>query len=234
MATEPVLVQITSAGDDTGPFRVYGSGSNGLFALHNIDYPITKASLLVGETFDVPDGYSSSIIVQSVEGYSYPFCTNSASSSISSTTSTTTVPITPSTTTTTTTVLSSINIIWYYDLYAGGIKVGGAGTFYVTSSSPPTLHVSIPAGYGDEKHQNGHFTVSNPKILKVAWTGSLNIDNVVKIDVFDYNNIKIASASKQGINLSSANTHISCSFIAAGGSPYRIECFCGENTLYAI
>lgn len=89
MPTEPVFVQITSAGADTGPFRVYGSGSSGLYALHNIDYPIAKATLLTGEIFDVPDGYSSSIVVQSVEGYSYPFCTNSTSSFITSTTSTT-------------------------------------------------------------------------------------------------------------------------------------------------
>jgi hypothetical protein len=95
MATEPVIIQITSAGYDTGPFRVYGSGSSGLYALHNIDYPISKTSLLTGTTFDVPDGYSSSIVVQSVEGYSYPFCTTSATSNISSTTSTTSTTTTP-------------------------------------------------------------------------------------------------------------------------------------------
>jgi len=95
MPTSPVFVQITLAGPDTGPFNVFASGSSGLYALNNIDYPIAKSTLLAGEIFDVPNGYSSSIIVQSVEGFSYPFCTNSVSSSILSTTTTTTTTTTP-------------------------------------------------------------------------------------------------------------------------------------------
>lgn len=94
MATEPVLIEITS-GNNPGPFILYGSGSSGLYALHDINYPIDKTSLSLGLVFDVPDGYSSSIIIQSVEGFFYPFCTTSTSTNISSTTTTTTTTTLP-------------------------------------------------------------------------------------------------------------------------------------------
>lgn len=96
MSTKSVFVQITSAGSNTGPFRVYSSGSDGTSILHNSNYPITKTSLIEGVTFDVNDGYSSSIIVESVEGYGYPFCTNSTITTISASTSTTTTTTTTS------------------------------------------------------------------------------------------------------------------------------------------
>ena len=128
-----VLITLSIAGTDSGPYDLYSSPNGVTFT--SFATGITKSALLAGYTsYVVPDG-STVIRIMSTGT-----CTNYIDLAISGVTTTTTTSVTPTTTTTTTGLSNSITIKYsfgssfpttYYGYgTAGEACTGGPGSFF--------------------------------------------------------------------------------------------------------
>jgi hypothetical protein len=187
-----VLITLTTAGLDSGPFDLYSDLDGYVSAFES---GVSKASLVAGYASSLVPDYTNTIRVKS----NGEFCTNYVDMIVGTTTTTTSTSTTTTTTTTGLPEPSAAKIIYSWNLTRPGIDTDTTGSFELNIPNTGIPVVSII--------QSDSGSVCSAYNLSCIWSGEYNLSTydtftvsvfgaTLDLDVSSYAGITITRQSR--------------------------------------